>query len=77
MFMATVDYLPDRKYRVLGLVSGARIISILAKTEFKKALDKVVDEAQTLGADGIIGIRVYTSPNGSTSVIGTAIKFLD
>ena len=31
MFTATVDYLPDRKYQVLGLVTGVRIISLLAK----------------------------------------------
>lgn len=77
MFIATVEFLPDRKYRVLGLVSGTRFISFLAKTEFHKALEKIVDEARTMGADGIIGLRVYTTANNSTAVIGTAIKFLD
>ena len=43
MFTATVEFLPDRKYRVLGLVSGTRFISFLAKTEFHKALEKIVD----------------------------------
>lgn len=77
MFTATVDYLPDRKYEVIGLVTGVRIISILAKTEFHKALEKMLDEARSLGANGVIGIRSWTTPNGSTCVIGTAIKLLD
>lgn len=77
MFVATVDYLPNRKYEILGIVTGNRIISILSKTEFNKALEKVIDEAKSMGATGVIGIRVYSTPNGSTSVVGTAIKFLD
>ena len=77
MFVATVDYIPDRKYKVLGITAGNRIVSILSKTEFNKALDKCIEEAKSMGADGIIGVRVFTTSNGSTCVIGTAIKFLD
>ena len=77
MFVATVDYLPNRKYKVLGIASGNRIISILSKTEFDKALNKCIDEARDMGGDGLIGVRVFTTSNGSTCVIGTAIKFLD
>ncbi len=77
MFVATVDFLPDRKYKVLGITSGNRIVSFLSKTEFNKALEKCIEEARSMGADGLIGIRVFTTSNGSTCVIGTAIKFLD
>ena len=63
MFVATVDFLPDRKYKVLGITSGNRIVSFLSKTEFNKALEKCIEEARSMGA--------------STCVIGTAIKFLD
>ena len=38
---------------------------ILEKTEFHKALEKMLDEARSLGA------------NGWTCVIGTAIKLVD
>lgn len=30
-----------------------------------------------MGADGLIGVRVFTTQNGSTCVVGTAIKFTD
>lgn len=46
MFVATVDYLPDKKYIVLGIVSGNRIASFLSKTEFNKALEKCIEEAK-------------------------------
>ncbi len=77
MLVATVDYIPNRKYEILGVVTGNRIISVFSKTEVNKAIDKLVEEAKSLGASGVIGLKPYTTSNGSTCVIGTAIKFLD
>ena len=76
MLVATVDYIPNRKYEILGVVTGNRI-SVFSKTEVNKAIDKLVEEAKSLGASGVIGLKPYTTSNGSTCVIGTAIKFLD
>lgn len=75
--VATVDYIPNRKYEILDVVFGNRIVSIFSKTEASKAVKKMIEDAQQMGADGVIGIRINTSPNGSTTVIGTAIKFID
>lgn len=77
MLVATVDYIPNREYKILGIVTGNRTISIFAKTEAKKAMNKMIDDAKSIGADAIIGVRINTSANGSTFVIGTAIKFMD
>ena len=77
MLVATVDYIPDRKYDIIGMVSGNRLVSLFSKTEINKAVDKLVEEAKAMGADAIIGLRPYTTKNGSTCVIGTAIKFKD
>lgn len=50
MLVATVDYIPNRKYEIIGVVTGNRIISVFSKTEVNKAIDKLVEEAKSLGA---------------------------
>lgn len=77
MLVSTTDFIPDRKYEIIGLVTGVRFMSFLAKTELSKAIDKLIEEAQSMHADAIVGLRPYTTPNGSTGVIGTAVKFID
>lgn len=76
MFTSTTDYIPDRKYEIIGTVTGTRFMSMLSSTEVTKAIAKLIDEAKEMGADGVIGIKPYTTANRSTGVIGTAIKFI-
>lgn len=77
ILVSTVNYIPNRQYQILGIVVGNRAASIFSKTEAQKAIDKMVSDATQMGADGVIGIRINTSAKGSTTVIGTAIKFIN
>lgn len=76
MIVTTTDLIPDQKYQIIGIVTGVRAMSLLAKTELSKAIGKLVEEAQSMGADAVVAVKPYTTPNGSTGVIGTAVKFI-
>ncbi|MGL4950705.1 MAG: heavy metal-binding domain-containing protein [Mycoplasma sp.] len=76
MLLSTTDTIPNKQYEILGVVTGNRIISIMSKTEITKAMEKMKEEARSMGADAVIGIKPYTTANNSTGVIGTAIKYI-
>ncbi|MGL4183883.1 MAG: heavy metal-binding domain-containing protein [Metamycoplasmataceae bacterium] len=76
MILTTTDLIPEKKYEIIGLIFGNRTISIFNKTEMEKAINKLKDEAIKLSADAVVGIRPYTASNGSTCIIGTAVKFV-
>lgn len=76
MIITTTENIPGRQYEILGIVIGNRTISLLSKTELSKAIDKMSEEASFMGADAVVAVKPYTTANGSTSVIGTAVKFI-
>lgn len=76
MLVVTTENIPGKSYAVLGLVSSNRTMSIFAKTEIAKAEIKLVDEARSMGADAIVCVRIFTTPNAGTAMYGTAVKFI-
>ena len=91
MILVNTDYISGKKLETLSLVKGSTIQSKnLGKDisqSFKtlvggelKAYNEMVEEAEALGADGIVNIRYCSSAvmQGAAEVIayGTAVKFL-
>ncbi len=70
MFLATVDYIPNRKYKVLGIVIGSNV-------NISEAINSLGIQAKLMEANGIIGFRMHKSDDGSLTIFGTAIKLLD
>ena len=75
MLVITSENIPGKKFKVIGLVAANRSISILAKTEIYKVKNKLIVEAEALGADAIIAVRVFATANNSTAMYGTAVKY--
>lgn len=76
MIVTTTDLIPGKEYEIINLVYGNRTMSFLSKTELSKAVEKMTSDAKLLGADAVVGVKPYTTPNGGTCVIGTAVKFI-
>lgn len=76
MIITTTDLIPNKEYEILGVVFGNRLVSVTSKTEGEKAIKKMKSEAKDLNADAIVGVRSYTTKNGSTCFYGTAVKFI-
>jgi len=77
MIVTTTENIPGKKYEIIGFVSANRTMSILAKTEISKCKNKLISEAEGLGADAIIAVRVFSTANSSTAMYGTAVKFIE
>ncbi len=76
MILTTTENIPGKKYEIIGIVSENRTFSILAKTEIGKVTVKLEAEAEKMGADAVVAIKVFSTSNGGTSLIGTAVKFV-
>ena len=76
MLVMTSENIPGKKYEIIGFVSANRTISIFAKTEIRKVKNKLISEAEELGADAIIAVRLFATSNNSTAMYGTAVKFV-
>ncbi len=76
MLVITSENIPGKKYEIIGFVSANRTISIFAKTEIRKVKNKLISEAEELGADAIIAVRLFATSNNSTAMYGTAVKFV-
>ncbi len=76
ILLTTTDHIPDKKYEIIGIVSENRSFSIFAKTEISKVVVKLQDEAEKMGADAVVGIKVFTTSRNGTSLMGTAVKFI-
>lgn len=76
MITTTTDIIPGYTYKIINVIFSTRIISIFSKTEGEKALSKLIDEAKYVGAEAIVGIKAYTTANGSTCLMGTAVKLI-
>lgn len=76
MLLTTTENIPNKKYEIIGIVIGNRLMSFTSKTGGEKALAKLAEEAERIGADAVIAIKPDTTATGSQSYIGTAIKFI-
>ena len=103
MILVNTDYIPGKKFEMIGLVRGTMIQSVhLGKdimNSFKTlvggeltsytemmnearnmAVQRMVEDAQRLGADAVVNVRFGTSSvvQGAAEVIayGTAVKFI-
>ncbi|MDK2819928.1 MAG: selenium-binding protein [Mycoplasmataceae bacterium] len=75
MIVTTTDNIPGKTYEIISFISSNRTMSIFAKTEIDKVKNKLIDEASAMGADAIVGVRIFATPNGGTAMYGTAVKF--
>ncbi len=75
MLVTSTENIPGKTYTIIGLVTSNRSMSIFAKTEMAKAEAKMISQAETIGADAIVCVRIFATPNGGTGVYGTAVKF--
>ena len=103
MLLSTIQIIPGKEYEVIGMVSGASVLSrnigrdfgaglknlvggeLKAYTELLdqsqvSAVQRMMEKAQNMGADAIVGIRLTTSSitQGGAEVLayGTAVKFV-
>lgn len=103
MLLANIDYIPDKKYKILGLVDasvvkakgpGGDLLASLEAfaggdvTEYadmltharQQAVEKMMNVAETMGADAVINIRYTTCAvmqNAAEIIVyGTAVKFI-
>lgn len=76
MILTTTEQIPGKKIEIMGVVLGNRLVSFMSKTEATKALAKIEEEAKGMGADAVVALKPYTTSNGSTCFIGTAVKFV-
>lgn len=56
MFTSTTDYIPDRKYEIIGIVTNPNFVTVFSKIiDPTVAIEKLVEEATKMKADGILG----------------------
>lgn len=77
IMLTTTDHIPHRKYEILGLVMGNRLLWWTTKGASRTALERLKEAAIDMGADAVIGIKPDKSFTRSQCYIGTAIKFID
>jgi len=77
MLIITSENIPGKKYEIIGFVCANRTMSIFAKTEIDKVKNKLINEAEALGADAIIAVKLFSTANSSTAMYGTAVKFVE
>ena len=87
MILTTTDVFPGREYEILGLVKGSTIQTVNAIRDIGAGLKtlvggelRMIQEAEELDADAIIGMR-YSSSSIMQSAAeimayGTAIRFI-
>ena len=68
--LLTTDRMPGKKYELLGLVVG-RYPAIT--DGFEKAREKMIEEAEKMGANAIIDVR-FTSSVSEVMSYGNAVK---
>lgn len=84
---STTETIQDRKFEVIGVVFSSGSLTklddataadreALVKIELDKSIMSLVEQAKSLKADGVIGIRPYTNSVNLPGAIGTAIKFI-
>ena len=83
MLIVTINEIPGKKLEALGVVRGSTVVTDYADmlTEARQiATGRMVKDAESLGADAIVGMR-YASASvmqGAAEGIayGTAVKFV-
>ena len=76
MIVTTNENIPGINYEIVSFVCANRTFSTFAKTEIYKVKDKLIEEAEQIGADAIVSVRVFSTQNGGTAMYGTAVKFI-
>ena len=52
------------------------MISFFSKTEIYTVENKLIIEATALGADAVVGVRVFNTSTSSTTMYGTTLKLI-
>ena len=80
MILVNTDYISGKELQILGLVRGS---TIQTKMDEARALanKRMIQQAESLGADAIVNVRYATSAimAGAAEVMayGTAVKFVN
>ena len=76
MLVITSENIPGKKYKIIKLVAANRMISFFSKTEIYTVENKLIIEATALGADAVVGVRVFNTSTSSTTMYGTTLKLI-
>ena len=81
MIICNLSEIPDKKFKILGLVKGVWPVSSPSAdlTEaMSEATGSIIEDADSLGADAIVNFTYTSIGYPSTSIIayGTAVKFI-
>ena len=76
MIITTLENIPGKKYEIIKLVAANRMISFFSKTEIYTVENKLIIEATALGADAVVGVRVFNTSTSSTTMYGTTLKLI-
>ena len=75
MILVNIDYIPGKKFEVLGLVKGYSSAFGAMMKRYGEATTTLEAEAEKLGADAVVNIR-YAPIESVAFVSGTAVKFV-
>jgi len=76
MFLVNTDYIPGKNLQMLGFVYGTKfVMTVISSRNVEQAMQEMVKNARTMGADAIINIRYAPSTNHAF-VSGTAVRFV-
>lgn len=77
MLLSTLAVVPGRSYEVRGFVFAEATIGSIGGGNTQKMVRKLIEQATSFGADGIVDIRtVLAGDHGHCVMTGTAVRFL-
>jgi uncharacterized protein YbjQ (UPF0145 family) len=75
MIITTTDKVPNMEIvKILGVVHDARTAWASGKSAQEKIIQQLQKQAEELGADAIVGLKIELSAPGGYTGIGTAVK---
>jgi len=75
MIITTTDGVPGREIaKILGVVNDAQTAWVSGKSAQDKIIRSLTKQAEALGADAIVGLRLQLSTVGGYNGVGTAVK---
>jgi uncharacterized protein YbjQ (UPF0145 family) len=75
MLLSTLPELPGQTFRVKGIVCAQGVLGALRGDKIQKMMQSLTDQAEAVGADGIVDIRTILAGDTAHCVItGTAVE---
>ena len=75
MLLSTLPELPGKTFDVRGLVCAEGVLMAVRGDRIQKLMQDLAEQAERLGADGVVDVRTVVSGGSSHCVVtGTAVK---